>query len=135
MIILDTDILSALRRPERRPDLRAWLATQAEAELFLSAITIGEIARGIEQQRARDPDFARDLEMWLNTTIARFGDRILPFGAAEAWIWGGLSARIGHQGADLQIAATALVHDAAIATGNTRHFAPTHVRLVTPSLS
>jgi predicted nucleic acid-binding protein len=130
--ILDTDVISALRRPDRAPAVARWLGRQAEDSLYLSAITIGEVARGIALQRPRNPAFAGDLGAWLDRTLLLFADRILPFGAAEAQIWGGLSARPGHAGADLQIAATALVRDAVVVTRNTADYAPTGVRLENP---
>ncbi|MEM6742217.1 MAG: type II toxin-antitoxin system VapC family toxin [Pseudomonadota bacterium] len=132
MIVVDTDVLSALRRPERAPAASAWLARQDESALFLSAVSVGEVARGVEKARRRDPGFAADLERWLEDTATVFGDRVLPFGPEEARIWGRLSARIGHDGADLMIAATALARGAAVATGNARHYAPTGVRLIDP---
>ena len=61
-----------------------------------------------------------------------FSDRLLPFEAEDARIWGRLSAEIGHNGADLMIAATALRHGAAVVTGNVSDFAPTGVRLENP---
>ncbi|MBL3567012.1 type II toxin-antitoxin system VapC family toxin, partial [Rhodovulum sulfidophilum] len=118
MYLIDTNVISAVRRPDRAPQVRAWLAARPEPELFLSVITLGEIERGIRQQETRDPGFARDLRVWLDRTMLVFADRLLPFGAAEARIWGRLSAEIGHPGADLMIAATALQHGATVVTGN-----------------
>lgn len=125
MFILDTNVLSAVRRPERAPQVAAWLRGKAEQDLFLSVITLGEIERGIRQQEVRDPAFAQDLRVWLDRTVLVFSDRLLPFEAEDARIWGMLSARIGHHGADLMIAASALRHGAIIVTGNTSDFAPT----------
>ena len=132
MFILDTSVLSALRRPERRPQVAAWLRRQREDSLFLSAVTLGEIERGVNLQRPAAPDFAEALEAWIDQTALQFAERILPFGSAEARVWGRLSARLGHGGADLLIAATALVAGAAVATENVRHFVPTGVRVVNP---
>ena len=132
MFILDTSVLSALRRPERRPQVAAWLRRQREDSLFLSAVTLGEIERGINLQRPAAPDFAEALEAWIDQTALQFAERILPFGSAEARVWGRLSARLGHGGADLLIAATALVAGAAVATENVRHFVPASVRVVNP---
>lgn len=132
MIILDTNVISALRRPERSPKATSWLAAQRDEDLFLSVVTLGEIERGIALQDRRNPDFAADLRDWANRTATLFADRLLPFGIAEARIWGALSARIGHDGADLQIAATALARDAVVATGNIADFRPSGCRLVDP---
>lgn len=132
MLILDTNVISALRRPERRPAVSAWLARQRDEELFLSVITLGEIERGIARQEVLNPAFAQDLRAWLSRTVTLFSDRLLPFGAEEARIWGRLSAEIGHAGADLLIAATALALDATVVTGNTADFLPTGCRLEDP---
>lgn len=130
--ILDTNVISAVRRAGRAPKVAAWLAGKSEAELFLSVITLGEIERGIRRQEGRDPDFAQDLRHWLERTVAVFGDRVLDFTAQDALAWGDLSARVGHAGADLMIAAQALSRDAAVVTGNAADFAPTGARIIDP---
>ena len=61
MFLIDTDVLSALRRRDRHPELVRWLQAQRTADLYLSAVTVGEIERGIAQQQRRDPSFAREL--------------------------------------------------------------------------
>ena len=132
MYILDTNVISAVRRPDRAPKVAAWLQGKAEQDLCLSVITLGEIERGIRQQETRDPDFARDLRAWLDRTVLLFSDRLLPFEAEDARIWGRLSAEIGHNGADLMIAASALRHAATVVTGNMRDFAPTGIVLEDP---
>lgn len=132
MFILDTNVLSAIRRPERSANVVQWLGRQPEADLYLSVITLGEIERGIAMQERADPAFARDLRDWLTRTYTLFSDRLLPFGAAEAQVWGRLSARIGHSGADLLIAATALVHDATVVTRNVSDFSPTGCKIINP---
>lgn len=132
MLILDTNVLSALRRPERSPVVAGWLARQRDEELFLSVITLGEIERGIVRQEQVNPPFARDLRDWMMRTVTLFSDRLLPFGSDEALIWGRLSARLGHSGADLLIAATALARDAVVVTGNVADFRPTGCRIEDP---
>jgi predicted nucleic acid-binding protein len=132
MFLLDTNVLSAVRRPDRAPRVAAWLGGKSEQDLFLSVITIGEIERGIRQQETRAPDFARDLRLWLDRTVLVFSDRLLPFEADDARIWGRLSADIGHPGADLMIAASALRHGATVVTGNVRDFTPTGVVVENP---
>jgi toxin FitB len=130
--ILDTNVISSVRRPGRTPRVAVWLKNRAEADLYLSVVTLGEIERGIRRQENRDPGFAADLRAWLDRTVSVFADRILPFSAEDARIWGRLSADLGHPGADLMIAAQALARDAAVVTGNSTDFAPTGVRLVDP---
>lgn len=132
MYLLDTNVIFAVRRPDRAPRVEAWLRCKSEQDLFLSVVTLGEIERGIRLQQARDPEFARDLRTWVDRTVLLFSDRLLPFGAEDARIWGHLSAEIGHAGADLMIAATALRHGAIVVTGNVRDFAPTGVAIESP---
>ena len=132
MYILDTNVISAVRRPDRAPQVAAWLRGKAEQALFLSVITLGEIERGIRQQENRDPAFANDLRMWLDRTVLLFSDRLLAFEAEDARIWGRLSAEIGHTGTDLMIAASALRHGAIVVTGNISDFAPTGAAMENP---
>ena len=129
MLILDTNVISGLRRPERAPELVAWLARQNDADLYLSVVTLGEIERGIARQDLLDPGFARDLRDWMTRTMQLFADRLLPVDAQSARIWGQLSAQLGHAGADLLIAATALRHDAVVVTRNVSDFLPTGCRV------
>jgi predicted nucleic acid-binding protein len=132
MYILDTNVISAVRRPDRAPQVAAWLRGKAEHELFLSVITLGEIERGIRLQNAQDPGFAGDLRAWLDRTVLLFSDRLLAFEAEDARIWGRLSAEIGHHGVDLMIAASALRHGAVVVTGNPSDFAPTGAAVENP---
>ena len=132
MYILDTNVISAVRRPDRAPQVAAWLRGKAEQDLFLSVITLGEIERGIRQQEARDPAFASDLRMWLDRTVLLFSDRLLAFEAEDARIWGRLSAEIGHNSADLMIAASALRHGGIVVTNKPSDFAPTGAALENP---
>jgi toxin FitB len=132
MYILDTNVISAVRRPDRAPQVAAWLRGKAEQDLYLSVISLGEIERGIRQQESRDHAFASDLRAWLDRTVLLFSDRLLPFEAEDARIWGRLSAEIGHNGADLMIAASALRHGATVVTGNSSDFAPTRALVENP---
>ena len=132
MFLLDTNTVSALRRPDRHPLVAEWVVAQPSSEVFISVVTIGEIQRGITREERRDPPFARDLAIWLHQTIVSYGERILPFDIQSAQRWGRLSASLGHQDPDLIIAATALEHDLTVVTRNVRHFQPTGVRILNP---
>jgi len=132
MFILDTNVLSAVRRPERAPQVNKWLRAQVEDALFLSVITLGEIERGIHLQQNRNPAFASDLRDWLDSTTLLFADRIIPFGVQDARLWGKLSAKLGNNGADMQIAATALAHNAIVVTRNASDFEQTGVEIINP---
>lgn len=132
MFLLDTVVLSALRRRERHPGLVAWLSRQRHADLYLSVITLGEIERGIRQQQGKDAVFASRLSQWLDRVLAVYQDRILPVDSATARRWGQLSAVLGNDSADLMIAATALTHGLQVVTRNVSHFEPAGVIVVNP---
>ena len=133
MYLLDTVVLSELRKSPRRrnPNVVSWLASVSPDELFISAISIGEIERGIERRRSVDPAFAAALAEWLDVVLRNYGERILPLGVDIARRWGRLSAQIGN-GIDLAIAATALEHGLTIATRNVWDFAATGAALLDP---
>ena len=132
MYLLDTNVLSALRRPDRHPAPAAWLRDQRPSDVYLSVVTVAEIERGIARQLPQDPTFARELATWLERTLATFTDRLLGVDVPTARRWGRLSATLGHQGADLLIAATALQHGLTVVTRNTRHFHPTGAPILNP---
>lgn len=135
MFLIDTDVLSALRRRERNPDIVRWISDQRMTDLYLSVVSVGEIERGIVRQQRRNPAFARTLAAWLSSMLALYGERILAFDLPTARRWGRLSGELGHEGADLLIAATALGHGLTVVTRNTRHFTPTGVPVLDPSVS
>ena len=132
MYLLDTNVISAARRPDRAPRIAAWLSARAERDLFLSVITLAEIERGIQLRSRQNPGFAADLRGWLDRTMLLFADRLVPFGPEDARIWGQLSAELDHPGADLMIAATALARGWTVVTGNPADFAPTGARIENP---
>jgi toxin FitB len=132
MYLIDTVVLSELRKRDRDRGIVRWLNGKREEALFLSVVTIGEIERGIFRQRRINPAFAEVLGAWLDRTVQIYGDRILPVETTVARRWGRLSARIGHGGADLLIAATALEHGLTVITRNIRHFVQTGVAVENP---
>ena len=132
MYLLDTNVVSALRRPDRHPGPKMWLESQKASDVYLSVVTLGELERGIARQTSLNPDFARDLAQWSERILAWFADRILPVDAATARTWGRLSASLGNQNVDLIIAATALEHDLIVATRNVKHFEPTGAPVFNP---
>ena len=133
MFLLDTDVLSALRRRERQPRIVDWLDRQPTTDLYLSVVTIGEVERGIIQQQRRNPPFSNDLSLWRDTVLAWYGDRILDVDLPIARRWGRLTAELGHRAVDLMIAATALEHGLTVVTRNVKHFEPTGVETLDPS--
>ena len=132
MYLVDTDVLSALRRQERNPTVADWYRKQDASDLYVSVITVGELQRGISRAVIVDAVFAEILAGWLRTVLVRFANRILDVDLAVANRWGHLGAAIGNRNPDLLIAATALEHNLAVVTRNVRHFEPTGVRIINP---
>lgn len=134
MFLLDTVVLSELRKPprQRNRNLVHWIEGVASQDLFVSVVTIGEIERGIERQRQFDPPFAGSLAAWLDTVLRAYEGRILQVDIAVARRWGRLSQRIGNKGLDLAVAATALEHGLTVATRNVSDFEPTGVSVLDP---
>ncbi|MBA3033123.1 MAG: type II toxin-antitoxin system VapC family toxin [Gammaproteobacteria bacterium] len=132
MYLLDTVIISELRKRKTDTGVLRWISSQSDEQLFLSVVTLGEIERGIEKQRKLDPDFADELSVWIESLANNYADRILPVTPVIARCWGRLSARLGHDGADLLIAATALTHGLTVVTRNISHFKPAGVAVLDP---
>jgi toxin FitB len=132
MYLLDTVVLSELRKRRIHPGVLRWFESKEPDTLFVSTITIGEIERGIDRQRLRNPMFAEALEAWLDHLLTDYADRILPVTIAVARRWGRLTSRMGHRSADLLIAATALEYAFTVVTRNVRDFAPTGVPIEDP---
>jgi predicted nucleic acid-binding protein len=132
MYLLDTVVLSEMRKRQGDANVLRWLRDKPADHVFISAITLGEIERGVEGQRGREPAFAEALASWLEHLIAVHQSRILPIDIAIGRRWGRLAFRVGHAGIDLLIAATALEHGLTVATRNVRHFIPTGVAVENP---
>ena len=132
MFLIDTMVFSELRLRQRDPGVVAWISGQRQEDCYLSVVSIGEIERGISRKRSSDEVFAAQLAEWLDQLLRLYGDRLLPVDVGVARRWGQLSAEIGHDGADLLIAATALERGLTVVTRNLRHFAPTGVAIINP---
>ena len=134
--LLDTCVLSALRKPSENDSLVDWISRIDESDLYFSAITIGELEKGVSRlpeskKKAAVGDWVR------NAVTQRFGDRILPIDAAVAACWGELTAAREKKGRILPIldgliAATAILADCTVVTRNTKDFADCGVRLLNP---
>ena len=121
MYLLDTNVVSELRRPRPNPEVVHWVEGLAEDQMFLSAVTIGEIQAGIEMVRAGDREKADGLSAWLTDVIATH--QVLPMDVPAFREW----ARLKHGKSatliqDAMIAATAKVHGLTVATRNQRDF-------------
>ena len=132
MYLLDTSILTALRRIEREPGVSRWVGSQRTTDIYLSVATVGEVERRIAQQMRTNPVFAYDLASWLDRVLRWYGRRVLSFDLGTARRWSKLSTALGQNGADLLIAATAIEHVLTVVTRNVRHFEQTGVPLLNP---
>ena len=130
--LLDTMVISEIRRKNRNMQVVEWISSIPEDSFFLSAITIGEIENGIIRQQKVNPEFASELTNWLDSLLKHYGDRILPFSTNIARRWGRLCGELGRADADMMIAATALEHGLIVSTRNVAHFEPTGVSIVNP---
>lgn len=121
MYLLDTNVVSELRRPRPHGAVLAWLASVDDSEIFVSAVTLGEIQAGIELTREQDPAKAAELEGWLDMVSGAYN--VLPMDAAVFRAW----ARLMHRRSDTlyedaMIAATAKVHRLTVVTRNVADF-------------
>jgi predicted nucleic acid-binding protein len=132
--LVDTNVLSELRKGDRaNSGVRTWFADTREDELFTSVLVLGEVRRGIESIRRRDPTAAMALEQWLARLVTTFSDRVLPIDAPVADRWGALGVPDPIPTVDGLLAATALVHDLVLVTRNTRDVERTGARLLDPT--
>ena len=136
MFLIDTNVISESRKGRRADEgVRTfWVEVSSKIiPLFLSAISVGELRRGVELIRHRgDRAQAHQLETWLEQVLHDFADRVLLLDADAAQLWGRLRVPQPHNAIDKQIAAIALLHDLTLVTRNTRDFAGTGVQLLNP---
>ena len=131
--LLDTNVLSELRKGLRcDPRVTRWFSTVADEDLWLSVLVVGEIRRGVESVKRRDPRRAAALERWLTRLTRDHAERILPVDRAVAEEWGRLSAVRSASVVDGLLAATARVHGLTLATRNVRDVEWTGASCVNP---
>ena len=136
MFLLDTNVVSEVRKGPRADRGVVDFIGRAEHELFLPVQVIGELRSGVEALRRRgDLPQARRLELWFELILEEYSMRILPFDLQCAKIWGTLMGINDQQIVDRQIASIALVYDLTVVTRNTSHFAGMGVRVLNPFLS
>ena len=131
--LLDTNVLSDLRKPRPNAALVQWFTEQEADRLFVSVVTTGEIRQGIEQLRRRDARRAAALEQWLADLLGLYGDRILGVDQIIANQWGRFRAIRSLPVLDALIAATAHVHGLTIVTRNENDFAGLDLPVLNPS--
>jgi len=134
--LLDTNVVSELRKGKRAdPGVVSWFEELALDEIFLSVLTVGEIRKGIELIRRRDPKSADSLEAWLADLLEAYASRVLPVDQEVAQRWGRLNVPNPLPTIDGLLAATAMVHDLTFVTRNVRDVARTGVDCVNPFTS
>jgi predicted nucleic acid-binding protein len=131
MYLLDTNVVSELRRPRPHGGLVAWLKSIADEDLRLSAVTIGEIQAGVEMTREHDQNKAAEIEAWLEQVAQTYNVLSMDARTFRAW------ARLMHRRPerlieDAMIAATAAVNNLILVTRNVRDFAEFGVRILNP---
>ena len=129
--LLDTNVVSELRKQRPHGAVLAWLNSQDDADLHLSAVTLGEIQAGIELTREQDPSKADEIETWLALVAEAYN--VVPMDAAAFRAW----ARLVHRKSDTlyedaMIAATAQVHGLTVATRNVADFKALGMKVFNP---
>jgi toxin FitB len=131
--LLDTTVVSELRKRTPDPHVLAWHHAHAHATAYLSALVIGEIRQGIERVRGRDPAQARALQGWLDGLVSAYRDKVLPITTDITEEWGRLNVPPQPPPViDGLMAATAKVHKLALVTRNVSHLATIEISIINP---
>ena len=129
--LLDTNVVSELRKLKPHGAVVAWISELQENQIYLSAVTIGELQAGVEQTRKQDPNKATQIQLWIDSLEQSY--QILAMDSSCFREWARLTCRKSDNlFEDLMIAATARVHELTVATRNERDFAATGVRIFNP---
>jgi len=134
MYLLDTNVVSETRKPRPHQGVVNWLRGVADADLYISAVTIGELQAGVEITREQNPGKAAEIEAWIDQICETHN--VLPMDARTFRCWAQLMHRRPDELIeDAMIAATARVHDLTVATRNVRHFQMLKSRILNPFTS
>ena len=134
MYLVDTNVISEVRKGAKaNPGVRRFFKETAAADIYLSAQTIGEIRRGLENIRHRgDIPQTKKLQKWLDVIVNDYADKVLSFDEECAQVWGRLMSPHPQHPIDKQIAAIALIHDLTVVTRNVDDFRGTGVEIQNP---
>ena len=130
--LVDTNVLSEIRKRRPDPGVREWFAATASDDLYLSVLVVGEIRQGIERVRRKDSDAAEPVGEWLGTLLRDFGDHVVPVTAEVADQWGRLNVPDPLPAVDGLLAATALVYDWILVTRYEKDVASSGVQVLNP---
>lgn len=131
--LVDTNVISELRKGQRcNPGVASWFAEVAAGDIYLSALTVGEIRKGIESIRRRDEERAQALDAWLGELLESHADRILPVDEVIAEQWGRFNVPDPLPVLDSLLAATASVHGLTLVTRNLKDVELTGVDCLNP---
>lgn len=131
MYLLDTNVVSELRRVRPHRAVVAWLGGVDEEDLFLSAVTLGELQAGVEITRGQDPEKAALIEAWIDQVMQTYN--VLPMDGRTFRTWARLlHGKSDHLIEDAMIAATAAVHNLVVVTRNVRDFGKLGVQTLNP---
>lgn len=123
MFLLDTNVVSELRRRRPDPALLAWLRSRSSSDLYLSVITLLELEVGVQRMARKDPDQARRIRSWIDNDVLKvFGGRILPVDLATVKRCAASLVPDPAPERDALIGATASVHGLTVATRNEKDF-------------
>ena len=131
MYLLDTNVISEFRKPRPHGGVVAWIAAANDADLNISAVTFGEIQKGIERTRMQDADKAATIERWSDKVADTYN--VLPMTAEIFRLW----AKLMHKQSDTvnedaMIAATAIVNELTVVTRNVNDFERFGVKIINP---
>lgn len=131
MYLLDTNVISELRKPKLHGAVIAWLKRVPDNELFISALTLGELQAGVERTRRQDAEKAASIEAWIDQIAQAY--EVIPMDAPTFREWARLmEGKPDHLFEDAMIAATARIQRLTVVTRNTRDFESLGVKLFNP---
>jgi len=129
--LLDTNVVSELRKPKPHGAVLAWLKQLQESQIYLSAVTIGELQAGVEQTRRQDPNKAAQIQSWIDLLEESY--QVLPMDSLCFREWARLmNGQPDDLLEDVMIAATARIHELIVATRNERDFASLGIKIFNP---